>query len=43
MAGLVGDDFARDIATTTLDAAALGLVAVLAAVVTYRARSRTTR
>jgi hypothetical protein len=43
----VGDNFARDIAMTTLGAASLGLVTVLAAVllavVTYRARSRTTR
>jgi hypothetical protein len=43
----VGDNFARDIAMTTLGAAILGLVTVLAAVllavVTYRARSRTTR
>jgi hypothetical protein len=42
----VGDNFARDIAMTTLGAAILGLVTVLAAalltVVTYRARSRTT-
>jgi hypothetical protein len=43
----VGNNFARDIAMTTLGAASLGLVTVLAAVllavVTYRARSRTTR
>jgi hypothetical protein len=43
----VGDNFARNIATTTLGAATLGLATVLAAgllaVVTYRARSRTTR
>ena len=43
----VGDNFARDIAMTTLGAASLGLVTVLAAVlvavVTYRAGSRTTR
>jgi hypothetical protein len=42
----VGDNFARAIATATLGAAVLGLVTVLAAallaVVTYRARSRTT-
>jgi hypothetical protein len=42
----VGDDFARTIATTTLGAASLGLTTVLAAVliavVTSRARSRTT-
>jgi hypothetical protein len=42
----VGDNFARDIAMTTLGAAILGLVTVLAAalltVVTYRARSRST-
>lgn len=42
----VGDNFARDIAMTTLGAAILGLVTVLAAVLltvaTYRARSRTT-
>ena len=43
----VGDNFARNIAMTALGAATLGLVtvvaAVLLAVVTYRARSRTTR
>ena len=43
----VGDNFARDIAMTILGAATLGLLtvvaAVLVAVVTYRARSRTTR
>jgi len=42
----VGDNFARTIAMTTLGAGSLGLVtmlaAVLVAVVTYRARSRTT-
>jgi hypothetical protein len=42
----VGDNFARDIAMTTLGASVLGLVTVLAAVVlavlTYRARSRST-
>jgi hypothetical protein len=42
----VGDNFARDIAMTTLRAATLGLVTVLAAVllsvVNHRARSRTT-
>jgi hypothetical protein len=42
----IGDDFARDIATTTLGASVLGLVTVLAAVLlaasTYQARSRTT-
>jgi hypothetical protein len=42
----VGDDFARDIAMTTLGASVLGLVTVLAAVVlvvlTYRTRSRST-
>jgi hypothetical protein len=42
----VGDNFARTIAMTTLGAASLGLATVLAtvliAVVTYRARSRTT-
>jgi hypothetical protein len=41
----VGDNFARTIATTTLGAAILGLLALLAAVLvavtTYRARSRT--
>jgi len=43
----VGDNFARDIAMTILGAVTLGLLtvvaAVLLAVVTYRARSRTTR
>jgi hypothetical protein len=43
----VGDNFARDIAMTILGAATLGLLTVVAAmlvaVVTYRARSRTTR
>jgi hypothetical protein len=43
----VGDNFARDIAMTILGAATLGLLtvvaAVLVAVVTYRARSRTIR
>jgi hypothetical protein len=43
----VGDNFARNIAMTALGAATLALVtmvaAVLLAVVTYRARSRTTR
>ena len=43
----VGGNFARTIAVTALGAASLGLVTVLAAVlvavVTYRARSRTTR
>ena len=43
----VGDNFARDIAMTTLGAASLGLVTVLAAVllavITYRARSQTSR
>ena len=42
----VGDNFAGAIATTALGAASLGLVtvvaAVLLAVATYRARSRTT-
>jgi hypothetical protein len=42
----VGDNFARTIAMTTLGAASLGLATVLAtvliAVLTYRARSRTT-
>jgi hypothetical protein len=37
----VGDNFARTIAMATLGAASLGLAAVLLAVVTYRARSRT--
>jgi hypothetical protein len=43
----VGEDFARDIAMTTLGASLLGLVtvlaAVLAAVITYRAGSQTSR
>jgi hypothetical protein len=43
----VGDNFARAIAVTVLGAASLGLATVIAAllvaVVTYRARSRTTR
>lgn len=44
----VGDNFVRNIAMTALGAATLALVtvvvaAVLLAVVTYRARSRTTR
>jgi hypothetical protein len=42
----VGDNFARTIVRTTLGAAVLGLVTVVAAallaVATYRARSRTT-
>jgi hypothetical protein len=43
----VGDNFARDIAMTTLGASVLGLVTVLAAVllaaITYWARSQTSR
>jgi hypothetical protein len=42
-----GDDFARDIATTSLGASSLGVVTLLAALLlaaaTYRARSQTSR